>query len=90
MTGTDKTALEAELTAEATTDVTANVEPRPSRLRQWATTPILITLTFLILLIVIFSLMADPQTGEPIAVSHIKLMKAEIGVRLQLGQSGLF
>ena len=46
MTGADNSALEAELAVEATTDVTANIEPTPSRLRQLATTPILITLAF--------------------------------------------
>jgi ribose transport system permease protein len=77
MTGTDKTALEAELAAEATTDVTANVEPRPSRLRQWATTPILITLTFLILLIVIFSLLAPGKFGT---ASNLSLLAQNVAI----------
>ncbi len=63
MTDVNKAALEAEVTAEETTDVTANVEAQPSRLRQLATTPILITLAFLLFLIVSFSLLAPGQFG---------------------------
>jgi ribose/xylose/arabinose/galactoside ABC-type transport system permease subunit len=77
MSGNDKTALEAELTAETTTDVTANVEPRPSRLRQWATTPILITLTFLLLLIVIFSLLAPGKFGT---ASNLSLLAQNVAI----------
>jgi ribose transport system permease protein len=77
MSGTDKTALEAELVAETTTDVTANVEPRPSRLRQWATTPILITLTFLVLLIVVFSLLAPGKFGT---ASNLSLLAQNVAI----------
>lgn len=77
MTGTGKTALEVELAAEATTDVTANVEPRPSRLRQWATTPILITMTFLVLLIVIFSLLAPGKFGT---ASNLSLLAQNVAI----------
>lgn len=77
MNGRAKTALEAELAAEATTDVTANVEPRPSRLRQWATTPILITLTFLIFLIVVFSLLAPGKFGT---ASNLSLLAQNVAI----------
>jgi len=77
MTGADKSALEAELAVEATTDVTANVEARPSRLRQLATTPVLITLAFLLLLIVIFSLLAPGKFGT---ASNLSLLAQNVAI----------
>jgi ribose transport system permease protein len=71
MTGTGKSALEAELAVEATTDVTANVEAPPSRWRQIATTPIFITLAFLLFLIVVFSLMAPGKFGTASNLSQL-------------------
>lgn len=77
MTGADNSALEAELAVEATTDVTANVEPTPSRLRQLATTPILITLAFLLLLIVAFSLLAPGKFGT---ASNLSLLAQNVAI----------
>ena len=77
MTGADNSALEAELAVEATTDVTANVEPTPSRLRQLATTPILITLAFLLLLIVVFSLLAPGKFGT---ASNLSLLAQNVAI----------
>ena len=77
MTGADNSALEAELTVEATTDVTANIEPTPSRLRQLATTPILITLAFLLLLIVAFSLLAPGKFGT---ASNLSLLAQNVAI----------
>ena len=77
MTGADNSALEAELTVEATTDVTANIEPTPSRLRQLATTPILITLAFLLLLIVVFSLLAPGKFGT---ASNLSLLAQNVAI----------
>jgi ribose transport system permease protein len=77
MTRADNSALEAELAVEATTDVTANIEPTPSRLRQLATTPILITLAFLLLLIVIFSLLAPGKFGT---ASNLSLLAQNVAI----------
>ena len=77
MTGADNSALEAELAVEATTDVTANIEPMPSRLRQLATTPILITLAFLLLLIVAFSLLAPGKFGT---ASNLSLLAQNVAI----------
>jgi ribose transport system permease protein len=77
MTGADKSALEAELAVEATTDVTANIEPTPSRLRQLATTPILITLAFLLLLIVVLSLLAPGKFGT---ASNLTLLAQNVAI----------
>jgi ribose transport system permease protein len=77
MTGADNSALEAELAVEATTDVTANIEPTPSRLRQLATTPILITLAFLLLLIVVFSLLAPGKFGT---ASNLTLLAQNVAI----------
>ena len=77
MTGADNSALEAELAVEATTDVTANIEPTPSRLRQLATTPILITLAFLLLLIVVFSLLAPGKFGT---ASNLSLLAQNVAI----------
>ena len=76
MTGNDKSALDVELAAEAT-DVTANIEARPSRLRQWATTPVLITLVFLLLLIVVFSLLAPGKFGT---ASNLSLLAQNVAI----------
>ena len=77
MTGADNSALEAELAVEATTDVTANIEPTPSRLRQLATTPILITLAFLLLLIVVLSLLAPGKFGT---ASNLSLLAQNVAI----------
>lgn len=77
MTGGDNAALEAELAVEATTDVTANIEPKPSRLRQLATTPVLITLAFLLLLIVVFSLLAPGKFGT---ASNLSLLAQNVAI----------
>jgi ribose transport system permease protein len=63
MTRSDKAALEAELAAEATTDVTLNAEPVRSRWRQIVSSQVFITLAFLIALIVIFSILAPDKFG---------------------------
>jgi ribose transport system permease protein len=76
MTGKGESALELELAAEAT-DVTANIEPRPSRLRQWATTPILITLVFLFFLMVVFSLLAPGKFGT---VNNLTLLAQNVAI----------
>lgn len=63
MTKADKVALNAELVAEAATDVTLNAEPQRSRLRQLVASQVFITLGFLIALLVIFSIMAPGKFG---------------------------
>ena len=77
MTHADKSALEAELVAESTTDVTANVRAKPSRLRQLVTTPVLITLAFLICLVVVFALMAPGKFGT---ASNLSLLAQNVAI----------
>lgn len=77
MSGIDKSALDAELAVEATTDVTANVEPQVSRWRQLASTPIFITLAFLIFLIVVFSLLTPGKFGT---ASNLSLLAQNVAI----------
>ena len=77
MTGTSKSALDAELTAEATTDVTANVEAPISRWRQVATTPIFITMAFLLFLVVVFSILAPGKFGT---ASNLSLLAQNVAI----------
>lgn len=90
MTDASKAALEAEVT----TDVTANVEAQPSRLRRLATTPILITLAFLILLIVAFSLLAVGKFGTAANLSLLAqnvaiLTVVSVGTTFVIGTAGI-
>jgi ribose transport system permease protein len=77
MTDSTKAALQAELEAEKTTDVTANVEAQPSRLRRMATTPILITFVFFLLLLAIFSLLAPGKFGTG---SNLSLLAQNVAI----------
>ncbi len=77
MTDSTKAALEAELEAEKFSDVTANVEPRPSLLRRLATTPVWITLAFLLVLIVVFSVLAPGKFGT---ASNLSLLAQNVAI----------
>lgn len=77
MTRPVESAMEAELVAETTTDVTANVEPKPSRLRTFVTTPVLITLAFLVCLVVIFSLLAPGKFGT---ANNLSLLAQNVAI----------
>jgi ribose transport system permease protein len=77
MTDSTKAALEAELEAEQATDVTANVEPAPSRLRRLATTPILITFVFFLFLLATFSLLAPGKFGTG---SNLSLLAQNVAI----------
>jgi ribose transport system permease protein len=63
MTRVSKAAMNAELQAETTTDVTLNAEPSRSRWRTLFTSQVFITLGFLIALILIFSALAPDKFG---------------------------
>jgi ribose transport system permease protein len=77
MTKANKAALNAELTAEATTDVTLNVEPPRSRWRQLLASQVFITLGFLIALIVIFSLLAPGKFGT---ANNLSLLAQNVAI----------
>lgn len=66
---TDKAALRAELEQEATTDVTAAEVPTRPRWRQLVASQVFITLAFLIVLIVVFSLLAPGRFGTLLNLS---------------------
>jgi ribose transport system permease protein len=77
MSEQDQTALSAELEAEKTSDVTAaETQPR-SRLRTFATSQVFITLAFLLLLIVIFSLLAPGKFGT---VNNLSLLAQNVAI----------
>ena len=73
MTEQTKSMLDAEVAA----DVSAAEEARPSRWRQLATTPILITLVFLLGLIVIFSILAPGKFGT---TSNLTLLAQNVAI----------
>jgi ribose transport system permease protein len=77
MTDPTKAALEAELEAEKLTDVTANKEPQQSRLRRLATTPVVITLVFLLFLIAAFSILAPGHFGT---MSNLSLLAQNVAI----------
>ena len=77
MTKADKAALNAELAAETTTDVTLNAEPQRSRLRQLLATQVFITLAFLIALIVIFSILAPGKFGT---TNNLSLLAQNVAI----------
>jgi ribose transport system permease protein len=72
-----KTALEVELEAEQATDVTANVEGQPSRLRRLATTPVVITMIFLLFLVAAFSVLAPGKFGT---FSNLSLLAQNVAI----------
>jgi ribose transport system permease protein len=65
------------LEAEVAEDASAVEEARPSRLRQWATTPILITLLFLLVLMVIFAILAPGKFGT---TSNLTLLAQNVAI----------
>lgn len=73
----DKGALAAELEAEKTTDVTAVVEAPRSRWRTFAGSQVFITLAFLLLLIVAFSLLAPGKFGT---VNNLALLAQNVAI----------
>jgi ribose transport system permease protein len=77
MSRQDQAALSAELEAEKTTDVTAVESPPRSRLRTFATSQVFITLAFLLLLIVIFSLLAPGKFGT---VNNLTLLAQNVAI----------
>jgi len=77
MTDSTKAALEAELEAEKSTDVTANVEAQPSRLRRLATTPVIITMVFLLVLVAAFSVLAPGKFGT---FSNLSLLAQNVAI----------
>lgn len=77
MSRADKVALNAELTAERTTDVTLNAEPVRSRWRALVASQVFITLSFLIALIVIFSVLAPGKFGT---ASNLTLLAQNVAI----------
>jgi len=77
MTEEDKAALEAELEAEKTSDVTAAEEPPRSRWRSFVTSQVFITLAFLLMLIVVFSLLAPGKFGT---VNNLSLLAQNVAI----------
>ena len=77
MTKADKAALNAELVAEATTDVTLNAEPQRSRWRQLVASQVFITLGFLIALLVIFSVLAPGKFGT---ANNLSLLAQNVAI----------
>jgi ribose transport system permease protein len=73
MTEQSRSLLEAEVAA----DVSAIDEARPSRLRQLATTPILVTLVFLLGLILAFSILAPGKFGT---TSNLTLLAQNVAI----------
>jgi ribose transport system permease protein len=69
--------VEKLLEEEVAADVSAVEEAQPSRLRQLATTPILITLLFLLVLMVIFSILAPGKFGT---TSNITLLAQNVAI----------
>jgi ribose transport system permease protein len=77
MTEPDKSTGSAQLAAEETTDVTAaEVKPR-SRWRAIATTQVFITLAFLLVLIVAFSMLAPGKFGT---VNNLTLLAQNVAI----------
>jgi ribose transport system permease protein len=77
MTEQNKTALSAELEAEETSDVTAaQVKPR-SRWRAFFASQVFITMAFLLVLIVIFSLLAPGKFGT---VNNLSLLAQNVAI----------
>ncbi|HEX2810009.1 MAG TPA: ABC transporter permease [Kineosporiaceae bacterium] len=69
--------VERLLEEEVAADASAVEEARPSRLRQWATTPILITLLFLLVLMIAFSILAPGKFGT---TSNITLLAQNVAI----------
>jgi ribose transport system permease protein len=65
------------LEAEVAADVSAAEQARPSRLRQLATTPILITLAFLLVLMAAFSILAPGKFGTS---SNLTLLAQNVAI----------
>jgi ribose transport system permease protein len=77
MTDEDKARMAAELEAEKVSDVTA-AEDRPrSRLRTFFTSQVFITLAFLLLLIVVFSVLAPGKFGT---VNNLTLLAQNVAI----------
>jgi ribose transport system permease protein len=77
MTDADGAALSAELEEEKTTDVTAVVEPPRPRWRQIVSSQVFITLAFLLILIVFFSVMAPDRFGT---VKNLSLLAQNVAI----------
>lgn len=77
MSGQSKAALSAELEAEQTTDVTAAEAKPRSRWRTFASSQVFITLAFLLLLIVVFSLLEPGKFGT---VSNLSLLAQNVAI----------
>ncbi len=77
MTEQDKAALAAEIEAEQTSDVTAADEPPRSRWRTFIGSQVFITLAFLLMLIVAFSLLAPGKFGT---VNNLTLLAQNVAI----------
>jgi ribose transport system permease protein len=77
MSQQDRISLAAEIEAEKTSDVTAAQTPPRSRLRTFATSQVFITLAFLLLLIVVFSLLAPGKFGT---VNNLTLLAQNVAI----------
>jgi ribose transport system permease protein len=77
MTDQDKAALAAELEAEQTSDVTAAEEKPRSRWRTFFASQVFITLAFLLMLIVVFSLLAPGKFGT---VNNLSLLAQNVAI----------
>ena len=77
MTEEDKAALSAELEAEKSADVTAAEEMPRSRWRTFFSSQVFITLMFLLMLIVVFSLLAPGKFGT---VNNLSLLAQNVAI----------
>lgn len=73
----ERTKTAAALEAEVAADAAAVEEAQPSRLRRWATTPILITLLFLLVLMATFSILAPGKFGT---TSNLTLLAQNVAI----------
>jgi ribose transport system permease protein len=94
MTEPEQTSLDAELADEQTTDVTATVDPPRSRWRTMLTSQVFITLAFLLVLIVIFSLLAPGKFGTFVNLSLLAqnvaiLTVVSIGTTFVIATAGI-
>ena len=77
MSEQDREALSAELEAEKTSDVTAAEGPPRSRWRTFVSSQVFITLAFLLMLIVAFSLLAPDKFGT---VKNLTLLAQNVAI----------
>jgi ribose transport system permease protein len=77
MTGQQRAEFSAELEAEKTTDVTAAEEKPRSRWRTLVTSQVFLTLAFLLVLIVVFTLLAPDKFGT---ITNLTLLAQNVAI----------